>query len=80
MSGEEAPPNDPAAVWQLIVRADELVKYAGNRDVSVAYSQARETLERARNAAALLEDRSVGENFDRQIRVRLDDLAGRSGS
>ena len=75
MMADEALPNEPSGVWNLIVRADELVKYAGNRDPSTAYEQARSTLEKARRATALLQDRSIGENFERQIATRLDDLA-----
>lgn len=75
MTADEALPNEPSGVWNLIVRADELVKYASNRDPATAYEHARSTLERARNAAALLQDRSIGEGFERQIATRLDDLA-----
>jgi hypothetical protein len=76
MPDDDALPTDPAGVWALIVRSDELVKYAGNRDPATAYAQARETLARARNAAAALEDRSTGADFERQIQTRLDDIEG----
>ncbi len=79
MPEDDALPTDPAGVWDLIVRADEFVKYASNRDPATAYAQARATLDRARNAAAGLEDRSIGSNFEQQIQTRLDDIAKREG-
>src|SRR5207302_7361335 len=38
---------DPAAVWKLVQRADELVKYAQNRNPHTAYAQARAVLDEA---------------------------------
>jgi hypothetical protein len=65
-------PTTPQEVWALIERADELVKYASNRDPAAGYAQARETLERAAEAA-----RSVpgAERLVEQAARRLDDLA-----
>src|SRR6266542_1867662 len=40
-------PVDPAEVWKLVQRADELVKYAQNRDPALAYAQARGVLDEA---------------------------------
>jgi hypothetical protein len=64
-------PKTPAEVWGLIERADELVKYASNRDATAAFAQARETLSRAMEAA-----RSVAgaEALEAQARRRLEDL------
>jgi hypothetical protein len=67
----------PAEVWQMVVRADELIKYASNRDPATAYLQAREELQRALLAAGSLTDGVAAENLGAQIRTRLDDLAAR---
>ncbi len=67
-------PTDPNDVWRLISRADDLVKYAHNRDPATAYRQARELLERAAGAAAALEDRAAGASLAEQARTRLSDL------
>jgi hypothetical protein len=65
---------EPAEVWDLIRRADDLVKYAPNRDPSTARAQAREVLERAARAADELADRRAGEALATQVRTRLQDL------
>lgn len=70
---------DPGRVWDLIRRADDLVKYAPNRDPAVARGQAREILERAVRQAVGLQDRRAGEALERQARIRLDDLEGQAG-
>jgi hypothetical protein len=67
--------SDPGRVWDLIRRADDLVKYAPNRDPEVARAKAREILEDAARQAAALPDRSAGEALERQVRIRLDDLS-----
>jgi hypothetical protein len=67
-------PTDPNEVWDMIRRADDLVKYAPNRDPSTARTQARAQLERAAEAAAGLPDRSAGEALAQQVRTRLADL------
>jgi hypothetical protein len=69
-------PSDPGEVWNLIRRADDLVKYSANRDPAVARAQAREVLERAVRAADRLEDRSAGDTLASQARTRLADLEG----
>jgi hypothetical protein len=61
-------------VWRLVARADDLVKYAPNRDRTDAYRQARETLERAAGAAAGLADRTAAAGLTAQIQRRLEDL------
>lgn len=71
---DEALPTDPAEVWRLIQRADELTKYAQNRDPRTALAQAREQLERALRAAEALTDRGPGARLAEQARVRMDDL------
>jgi hypothetical protein len=65
---------DPGRVWDLIRRADELVKYGSNRDPAVARAQAREILEGAVRDASSLQDRRAGETLERQARIRLDDI------
>jgi hypothetical protein len=65
---------DPNGVWELIRRADDLVKYAPNRDPATARTQAREVLERAVRAAEELADRRAGDALAAQARTRLEDL------
>ncbi len=64
-------PTTPAEVWALIERADELVKYAPNRDATAAYAQARQILERARTAARAVQGAAP---LERQVATRLNDL------
>jgi hypothetical protein len=72
--GAQPGPEDPGAVWDLIRRADELVKYASNRDPATARAQARAQLERAAGAAAALTDPAARDSLTAQVRRRLDDL------
>lgn len=67
-------PTDPAAVWRLIERADELVKYASNRDAAAARAQALDTLRQAETALTGLTDPKAAAALGQQIRRRLDDL------
>lgn len=67
-------PTDPGEVWQLIRRADDLVKYSANRDPAVAREQARKVLDEAAQAAAALPDRQAGQALAAQVRTRLEDL------
>jgi hypothetical protein len=67
-------PTEASAVWDLIRRADDLVKYSSNRDPEVARGQARAQLERAQAAADGLTDRQVAGALTAQIRRRLEDL------
>jgi hypothetical protein len=72
---DETLPGDPQGVWRLVVRADELRKYASNRDPAVALAQAEEVLERAAEAAAALTDKAAAAGLAQQIRTRLEDIA-----
>lgn len=65
---------DPAAVWDLIRRADEFVKYAPNRDPTTARARAREQLDRAAEAAAALTDPGARDALMAQVQRRLHDL------
>ena len=65
-------PSTPAEVWALIERADELIKYASNRDPAAAYAQAREILDRA---AAAAREVPGAQQLETQARRRIDDLA-----
>ena len=76
---EQESPIDPAGVWKLVQHADDLLKYAHNRDPATAYAQAAEVLERAAAAAAALADRAAGEQLASLIAVRREDLARLSG-
>jgi hypothetical protein len=67
-------PTEASAVWDLIRRADDLVKYSPNRDPGVAREQARRQLERAHQAAEAVADRQVAGALEAQIRRRLEDL------
>ncbi len=61
-----------AEIFELIVKADERVKYATPTNADLRRRQARELLERARDAA-----REIGnEELVRQAEMRLADLAG----
>lgn len=66
-------------MWDMIRRADDLVKYAPNRDPATARAQARQQLERAREAADTLADRKVAGALSAQIRRRLEDLDRMAG-
>lgn len=67
-------PTDPAGVWRLIERADELVKYASNRDPVAAREQALEALRQAEKALAGLADPKAAAALGTQIRKRFADL------
>ncbi|HWC32997.1 MAG TPA: hypothetical protein VG709_07705 [Actinomycetota bacterium] len=67
-------PSGPGDVWNLIRRADDLVKYSPNRDPRKARVQARDQLRRAAQAAAMLPDRDAGEALAHQVETRLKDL------
>lgn len=67
-------PTEASAVWDMIRRADDLVKYGSNRDPAVARDQARTQLHRAQQAADGLADRQVAGALTVQIRRRLEDL------
>jgi hypothetical protein len=67
-------PADPAEVWKLVQRADELVKYAQNRDPALAYAQARGVLDQAEALAAQVEG-PAADGLRAQIRTRREDIA-----
>jgi hypothetical protein len=67
-------PIEASGVWDMIRRADDLVKYAPNRDPAIARAQARKQLERAQEAADALADRQVAGALAAQIRRRMEDL------
>ena len=61
---------DAAEIWQTIVKADELVKYATEERAQVRREQAEALLR-----AALAEARTLGNaQLERQARMRLEDL------
>lgn len=63
---------EPAAIFELIVKADEKLKYATSGREDARRSQARELLVRAREEAA-----AVGnEDLVAQVDTRLADLGG----
>jgi hypothetical protein len=71
---DDALPSDPQGVWRLVVRADELRKYAPNRDPAEALAQAEDVLRRAQRAAEALADRAAAAGLAQQIGTRLDDI------
>ncbi len=63
---------EPKEIWELIVKADEKLKYATDDRSAVRADQARELLETAlREAEAICNDALAD-----QARTRLLDLAG----
>ena len=70
---------DPASVWKLVERADELVKYAQNRDPKTAYRQARAVLDEAEALTGQLEKKPA-ETLRAQIETRRADIARFEGS
>ena len=61
---------DPAEIWQLIVKADEAVKYATEERGAVRRQQAAELLRTALREA----EAAANEALAAQARVRLADL------
>jgi hypothetical protein len=65
---------EPGEIFELIVKADERLKYATDENADRRREQARDLLERARDAA-----REVGnEGLVSQAETRLADLASES--
>ena len=62
---------DPAQIFQLIVKADELIKYATEEKGATRRAQARELLEQARTEAAAIGNTQLVAQADQ----RLADLA-----
>jgi hypothetical protein len=67
---------DPKEIFELIVRADEALKYAREEKAGVRASQAHDLLVRARDEAEAIGNRQLVEQADR----RLADLASLPGS
>jgi hypothetical protein len=65
---------DPGSVWKLVERADELVKYAQNRDPRTAYKQARAVLDEAEALAGQLDEKAAT-GLRAQIETRRADIA-----
>jgi hypothetical protein len=62
----------PDEIFELIVKADERLKYASDANADQRRAQARELLEKARDAA-----REIGnDGLVTQAETRLADLAG----
>jgi hypothetical protein len=65
---------EPGEIFELIVKADERLKYATDENAERRRDQARELLERARDAA-----REIGnDGLVSQAETRLADLASES--
>jgi hypothetical protein len=66
----DEPPTDPKEIFELIVDADEKLKYATEKNAGLRREQARALLERARDAA-----RAAGvDALVQQAETRLADL------
>jgi hypothetical protein len=66
---------DPREIFELIVKADERLKYATEANAALRRAQARELLERALEAA-----REIGDDgLVRQVELRLAGLGTESG-
>ncbi|HEU4528631.1 MAG TPA: hypothetical protein VFT80_11970 [Actinomycetota bacterium] len=66
---------EPQEIFELIVKADERLKYATSAREDARRQQARELLERARDAA-----REIGNDpLVQQAELRLADLGGAEG-
>ena len=62
---------EPKVIFELIIKADEKLKYATEVNASLRQEQARALLEQARDAA-----REIGnEALEQQAETRLADLA-----
>jgi hypothetical protein len=69
---DEALPTEPSEIFELIIKADEKLKYATATKGDVRAQQARDLLERAREAA-----RAIGNDaLITQADTRLSDLEG----
>jgi hypothetical protein len=62
---------DPKEIFELIIKADEKLKYATSANTDLRRQQARELLEQARDAAAAIGN----EGLVAQADTRLADLA-----
>jgi len=73
--GEDALPTEPSEIFELIVKADEKLKYATATKGDVRAEQARALLDRAREAA-----RAIGNDaLVTQAETRLTDLGSLGG-
>ena len=61
---------EPHEIFELIIKADEKLKYAHEDNASLRRQQARELLEQARAAATAIGDDALV----RQVETRLGDL------
>lgn len=61
---------EPREIFELIIKADEKLKYAHEDNASLRRQQARELLEQARAAATAIGDDALV----RQVETRLRDL------
>ena len=66
---------DPREIFELIVKADEAIKYATEAKAPARIRQARELLERARAEADAVGNRALVEQADRRL-ADLEVLAG----
>ncbi len=66
---------EPSEIFELIVKADEKLKYATDANTDLRRSQARDLLEQARAAA-----QEIGNDaLVQQAEVRLEDLGAGAG-
>ena len=70
MDDDAALPTEPSEIFELIVKADEKLKYATAAKGDVRAQQARDLLERAREAARAIDNQALIAQAD----TRLADL------
>jgi riboflavin biosynthesis pyrimidine reductase len=70
---------DPKEIFELIVKADEALKYATEEKSAVRAEQARRWLHQARDEAAAIGEGGLVEQADRRL-ADLDRIAGPDGA
>jgi hypothetical protein len=66
---------DPKEIFEVIIKADEKLKYATSANADLRRQQARELLVQARDAAREIDNDALVQ----QAETRLADLGGESG-
>jgi hypothetical protein len=69
---------DPKEIFELIVRADEALKYATEQKIAARTEQARRLLLRARDEASAIGNDGLVQQADRRL-ADLDGVAGDPG-
>ena len=70
---------DPKEIFELIVRADEALKYATEEKIANRTAQARRLLLQARDEAAAIGNDGLVEQAERRLADLDDEVAGDTG-